>query len=64
VSAALQRLHDEAALRRTSKTYATGADRRDAAAWRREGDGWRFTNRRLVLDWEEARPVTPRGDQA
>lgn len=27
--------------------------------WQREGDGaWRFTHRKLVVDWEETRPVT------
>lgn len=27
--------------------------------WRREASGWRFTRRKLVLDWTETRPVTP-----
>lgn len=27
-------------------------------AWRREGGEWRFTHRKLVVDWEEVRPVT------
>ena len=26
--------------------------------WRREGGQWRFARRRLVVDWEEVRPVT------
>lgn len=26
--------------------------------WRREASGWRFTRRRLILDWTETRPVT------
>lgn len=30
--------------------------------WRREADGWRFTARRLIVDWEETRPVTVKGE--
>lgn len=34
-------------------------------AWRREADGaWRFTARRLIVDWEETRPVTRPGGAA
>lgn len=25
--------------------------------WRREGAGWRFTRRSLIVDWEERRPI-------
>lgn len=25
--------------------------------WRREGTAWQFTRRRLIVDWEEMRPV-------
>ncbi|MDE2435982.1 MAG: nuclear transport factor 2 family protein [Sphingomonadales bacterium] len=25
--------------------------------WRREADGWKFTRRELIVDWEELRPV-------
>jgi len=28
--------------------------------WRREDGVWRFTRRKLVVEWEEARPVTVR----
>lgn len=28
-------------------------------AWRREDGIWRFARRRLIVDWEETRPVTP-----
>ncbi len=27
-------------------------------SWRREEGEWRFTHRKLVVDWEEVRPVT------
>ncbi len=30
--------------------------------WRREDGVWRFAQRRLVLDWEETRPVTTAGE--
>jgi hypothetical protein len=33
-------------------------------SWRREGGAWRFTARRLIVDWEETRPVTVRGEVA
>lgn len=26
-------------------------------SWRRESDGWRFTQRKLLVDWQETRPV-------
>ncbi|WP_150294279.1 nuclear transport factor 2 family protein [Sphingobium estronivorans] len=26
--------------------------------WRREGNDWQFTRRRLIVDWTETRPVT------
>lgn len=26
--------------------------------WRREGGGWRFTHRKLIVEWEEVRAVT------
>ena len=26
--------------------------------WRREPEGWRFTRRKLIVDWTETRPVT------
>jgi hypothetical protein len=26
--------------------------------WRRSGDGWLFTHRTLIVDWQETRPVT------
>jgi len=29
--------------------------------WRRGAEGWRFTRRRLILDWTETRPVTRQG---
>ena len=29
--------------------------------WRREDGAWRFTRRTLIVDWEETRPVTPKG---
>lgn len=147
MSADLQRLLDEAALRRTAELYAQGADRRDKAlwrevlaadcviegpgfraegleanlgsidalgqmfrgtlhrlhqqvvsvtgdsaegethctadhllrdtdavlvwairyrdAWRRGADGaWRFTQRKLIVEWEEVRPVAVKGEQA
>ena len=147
MSAELQRLLDEAALRRTAELYAQGADRRDKSLWRavladdcviegpgfraegldanlgsidalgqmfratlhrihqqvvtitgdraegethctadhlladrdavlvwairyadhwRRGDDgqWRFTGRRLTVEWEEMRPVAVKGEQA
>ena len=33
-------------------------------SWRREADGWRFTERRLIVDWEETRPVSRPGAAA
>lgn len=30
--------------------------------WRREDSVWRFTHRRLIVDWEETRAVTVRGE--
>lgn len=32
--------------------------------WRREADGWKFTRRELIVDWEELRPVRPVGGAA
>jgi hypothetical protein len=32
--------------------------------WQREGDAWRFTARRLIVDWEETRPVSLPGGAA
>ena len=28
--------------------------------WRREEGAWRFTHRKLIVEWEETRPVTVR----
>ncbi|MXO74323.1 nuclear transport factor 2 family protein [Altererythrobacter aerius] len=28
--------------------------------WRREEGAWRFARRKLIVDWEETRPVTPK----
>jgi len=30
--------------------------------WRREDGVWRFTHRRLIVDWEETRAVTVKGE--
>ncbi|RJT22941.1 nuclear transport factor 2 family protein [Chakrabartia godavariana] len=30
--------------------------------WRREEGHWRFTHRKLIVEWEEVRPVTVKGD--
>lgn len=30
--------------------------------WRREGADWRFTHRKLIVEWEEVRPVAVKGD--
>lgn len=30
--------------------------------WRREEGVWRFTHRKLIVEWEEVRPVTVKGD--
>ncbi len=30
--------------------------------WRREEGVWRFTHRKLIVEWEEVRPVTVMGD--
>jgi hypothetical protein len=30
--------------------------------WRREDGIWRFTRRKLIVDWEETRPVTAKDD--
>ena len=27
--------------------------------WRRHDGAWRFTHRKIVIDWEETRPVKP-----
>lgn len=32
--------------------------------WRREGGVWRFSRRELIVEWEETRPVTPKGTAA
>lgn len=32
--------------------------------WRREPQGWRFTARRLIVEWEETRPVGLRAPSA
>lgn len=32
--------------------------------WAFGADGWRFTHRRLIVDWEETRPVTIKGEGA
>lgn len=32
--------------------------------WRREDGTWRFTRRELIVEWEETRPVTPKGAAA
>lgn len=32
--------------------------------WRREDGQWRFACRKLIVDWEEVRPVTARGVRA
>lgn len=32
--------------------------------WRRQPDGWRFVKRSLLVEWEETRPVTVRGEMA
>ena len=38
---------------------------RYADQWRRGDDGqWRFTRRRLIVEWEEVRPVAVKGEQA
>jgi len=31
-------------------------------AWRRDDGVWRFTHRRLIVDWEETRAVTVLGE--
>lgn len=31
-------------------------------AWRRDDGVWRFTHRQLIVDWEETRAVTVRGE--
>lgn len=37
---------------------------RYADEWRKGADGtWRFTSRRLTVEWEETRPVTVRGER-
>lgn len=32
--------------------------------WRRENGNWRFTHRKLIVDWEETRPVKLIGEQS
>lgn len=31
--------------------------------WRRDGAGWRFVHRHLIVDWQETRPVTLVGEE-
>ena len=57
----------------TAEHRIAGADGRDMLLcwairyqdqWRREADGWRFTRRELIVDWEEMRPVQDVGGGA
>lgn len=77
--ATLHRLHQQVVTivgdAATGETYCTAehllADRdavlvwaiRYADSWRREADGqWRFTSRRLIVEWQETREVTVMGE--
>jgi hypothetical protein len=61
----LQRLADDAALRRTAELYAQGADRRDKSAWRQvlaedcviEGPGFNLEGREAALGAIDQLPV-------
>ncbi|MCB2065431.1 MAG: nuclear transport factor 2 family protein [Erythrobacter sp.] len=69
------RIHQQLAVvdgdRATGETYCTAdhllvdADAilswaiRYQDSWRREGQGWRFKHRKLIVDWQETRPVSP-----
>lgn len=57
----------------TAEHRMTGSDGHDVLMcwairyqdqWRREADGWRFTRRELIVDWEEIRPVQNVGGAA